>query len=80
MAEIYIKTGARMRLVKLLGEHWELSPQIMFPSLPQYNSLQTEMSTLYSTAKICDYKNPSKCDLELEPGECLSDLTRPATF
>ncbi|KAK4305028.1 hypothetical protein Pmani_023054 [Petrolisthes manimaculis] len=39
--------------------------------LEKYNSLVTDMSTIYSTAKICDYKNPKKCDLELEP-----DLTR----
>ncbi|XP_045585497.2 LOW QUALITY PROTEIN: angiotensin-converting enzyme [Procambarus clarkii] len=39
--------------------------------LEKYNDLVTEMSTLYSTAKICDYKNPKNCNLELEP-----DLTR----
>ena len=25
------------------------------------------METIYSTAKICDLKNPKKCDLSLEP-------------
>ncbi|XP_068242902.1 angiotensin-converting enzyme-like [Palaemon carinicauda] len=39
--------------------------------LKTYNHLITEMQTIYSTAKICDYKNDKKCDLTLEP-----DLTR----
>ncbi|XP_071521484.1 angiotensin-converting enzyme-like [Panulirus ornatus] len=39
--------------------------------LEKYNSLVTEMSTLYSVAKICDYKDPKICSLALEP-----DLTR----
>ena len=25
------------------------------------------MQTIYSTAKVCDYKNKNKCDLSLEP-------------
>ena len=25
------------------------------------------MSKIYSTAKICEFKNPKKCDLSLEP-------------
>nr|XP_053649845.1 angiotensin-converting enzyme-like [Cherax quadricarinatus] len=39
--------------------------------LEKYNNLVREMSTVYSTAKICDYKNPRSCKLELEP-----DLTK----
>ncbi|XP_050709659.1 angiotensin-converting enzyme-like isoform X2 [Eriocheir sinensis] len=43
--------------------------------LEQYNSIVTEMTTIYSTAKICDYKkkksNVQNCKLSLEP-----DLTR----
>ncbi|XP_064087199.1 angiotensin-converting enzyme-like [Macrobrachium nipponense] len=39
--------------------------------LEKYNHLVTEMQTIYSTAKICDYKNDKKCDLTLEP-----DMTR----
>lgn len=27
------------------------------------------MQNVYSTAKICDFKNPKKCDLNLEPGK-----------
>jgi len=27
----------------------------------------SQMENIYSTAKICDYKNSSKCDLALEP-------------
>ncbi|PSN41387.1 Angiotensin-converting enzyme [Blattella germanica] len=37
--------------------------------------LVSEMSSIYSKAKICDYKNPSKCDLSLEP-----DFTNNAEF
>ncbi|XP_023709010.1 angiotensin-converting enzyme isoform X1 [Cryptotermes secundus] len=29
--------------------------------------LVSDMSSIYSKAKICDYKNPNKCDLSLEP-------------
>ncbi|XP_042206162.1 angiotensin-converting enzyme-like isoform X2 [Homarus americanus] len=39
--------------------------------LEKYNNLVTEMSTIYSTAKVCQYKDPKSCKLELEP-----DLTR----
>ncbi|KAK7076477.1 hypothetical protein SK128_016580 [Halocaridina rubra] len=39
--------------------------------LEKYNSLLLDMETMYSTAKICDYKSKKKCDLSLEP-----DLTR----
>lgn len=28
-----------------------------------------QMSTIYATAKVCDFKNATKCDLRLEPGE-----------
>lgn len=35
--------------------------------LAKYQSIATEMQTVYSTAKVCDYKNPQKCDLELDP-------------
>ena len=34
----------------------------------QLDELVSEMSSIYSKAKICDYKNPNKCDLSLEPG------------
>ncbi|XP_045116015.1 angiotensin-converting enzyme-like isoform X1 [Portunus trituberculatus] len=39
--------------------------------LEKYNNLITEMGTIYSTAKICDYKKTGSCKLTLEP-----DLTR----
>ncbi|XP_042873559.1 angiotensin-converting enzyme-like isoform X2 [Penaeus japonicus] len=41
------------------------------PELEKYNSLETDMSTIYSTAKICDYHKHKMCNLTLEP-----DLTR----
>ncbi|KAJ9598396.1 hypothetical protein L9F63_010918, partial [Diploptera punctata] len=31
------------------------------------DELVSEMSSIYSKAKICDFKNPNKCDLSLEP-------------
>jgi hypothetical protein len=36
--------------------------------LLQLEQLVSDMSSIYSKAKICDYKNPNKCDLSLEPG------------
>ncbi|XP_069674785.1 angiotensin-converting enzyme-like isoform X1 [Periplaneta americana] len=33
----------------------------------KYDQLVSDMSSIYSKAKICDYKNPNKCDLSLEP-------------
>jgi hypothetical protein len=36
--------------------------------LLQLEQLVSDMSSIYSKAKICDYKNPNKCDLNLEPG------------
>uniref|UniRef100_A0A0P4W2J2 Angiotensin-converting enzyme n=1 Tax=Scylla olivacea TaxID=85551 RepID=A0A0P4W2J2_SCYOL len=39
--------------------------------LEKYNNLITEMGTIYSTAKICDYKKKDSCKLNLEP-----ELTR----
>ncbi|KAK5649892.1 hypothetical protein RI129_000921 [Pyrocoelia pectoralis] len=41
-------------------------------ALPEEKFLKLEkiisdMQTIYSTAKICDYKNKTKCDLSLEP-------------
>lgn len=35
--------------------------------LEKFNNVVTEMKTIYSTAKICDYKNSTSCKLELEP-------------
>lgn len=29
-----------------------------------------DMQKVYSTAKICSFKNNTKCDLALEPGDC----------
>lgn len=37
------------------------------PDLMEYKDLQANMETIYSTATICDYHDPNKCDLELEP-------------
>ncbi|XP_021941944.1 angiotensin-converting enzyme-like isoform X2 [Zootermopsis nevadensis] len=37
------------------------------PKLGKYMQLVSDMSSIYSKAKICDYKNPKKCDLSLEP-------------
>ncbi|KAK7873704.1 hypothetical protein R5R35_013236 [Gryllus longicercus] len=37
---------------------------------PRYDQLQkiiADMQTVYSKAKICDYRNKTKCDLSLEP-------------
>lgn len=36
--------------------------------LLQLEQLVSDMSSIYSKAKICDYRNPNKCDLSLEPG------------
>ncbi|XP_068203987.1 angiotensin-converting enzyme-like isoform X2 [Palaemon carinicauda] len=33
--------------------------------LKEYTRVTTEMSTIYHTAKVCSYKDPSKCDLTL---------------
>ena len=35
--------------------------------LPQFTELSTNMKKIYSTAKICDFKNNSVCDLALTP-------------
>lgn len=35
--------------------------------LEKLNSLITEMSSIYSTAKICDFKNSTNCELRLNP-------------
>lgn len=32
------------------------------------NKIVSEMASIYSTAKICDYKDSTKCNLSLEPG------------
>jgi hypothetical protein len=40
--------------------------------LLQYMQLLSGMSSIYSKAKICDYRNSSKCDLSLEPGHISS--------
>ncbi|XP_033354226.1 angiotensin-converting enzyme-like [Bombus vosnesenskii] len=36
-------------------------------SYQEYEKIVSDMENIYSTAKICDYKNRSKCDLALEP-------------
>jgi hypothetical protein len=36
--------------------------------LLQLEQLVSDMSSIYSKAKICDYRNTNKCDLSLEPG------------
>ncbi|XP_017880117.1 angiotensin-converting enzyme isoform X3 [Ceratina calcarata] len=33
----------------------------------EYERIISDMENIYSTAKICDYKNRTKCDLALEP-------------
>lgn len=33
------------------------------------------MESNFATAKVCSYKDPTKCDLSLEPGEL--DKSRP---
>ncbi|XP_015434614.1 PREDICTED: angiotensin-converting enzyme-like [Dufourea novaeangliae] len=33
----------------------------------EYEKIISDMENIYSTAKICDYKNKNKCDLALEP-------------
>ncbi|VEN60704.1 unnamed protein product [Callosobruchus maculatus] len=46
----------------------QLEEEILSPK--KYRRLKqiiSEMITIYSTAKICDYNNPSKCDLVLQP-------------
>ncbi|KAK7086686.1 hypothetical protein SK128_003261 [Halocaridina rubra] len=35
--------------------------------LTEYKTLQARMETIYSTATICDFYEPTKCDLALEP-------------
>lgn len=36
-------------------------------SYKEFQSTVSQMENIYSTAKICDYKNRSRCDLALEP-------------
>lgn len=36
-------------------------------SYKEFESTISQMENIYSTAKICDYKNKTKCDLALEP-------------
>ncbi|XP_052131090.1 angiotensin-converting enzyme-like, partial [Frankliniella occidentalis] len=36
------------------------------------DKIVSDMQNVYSTAKICDFKNREKCDLNLEPGETTS--------
>ncbi|XP_071856351.1 angiotensin-converting enzyme-like [Bombus fervidus] len=36
-------------------------------SYQEYEKIVSDMENIYSTAKICDYKNRTKCDLALEP-------------
>nr|ATU82846.1 secreted Angiotensin-converting enzyme-like protein [Pristhesancus plagipennis] len=33
----------------------------------QYNQIVADMESIYSKAKICDFNNKNKCDLDLEP-------------
>lgn len=42
----------------------------------QLDKLVSDMQNVYSTAKICDFKNPEKCDLNLEPGKHAPSLCR----
>lgn len=35
----------------------------------------SDMQTIYSTAKICDFKDKDKCDLALEPGNAQTITT-----
>ncbi|CAH1112358.1 unnamed protein product [Psylliodes chrysocephalus] len=37
------------------------------PQFKMLKKLVSDMESIYSTAKICDYKNSTKCDLLLEP-------------
>lgn len=34
----------------------------------KFSKTVADMEKIYSTAKLCDYHNSSKCDLALEPG------------
>lgn len=36
--------------------------------------LTSDMQEIYSTAKICDFYNETKCDLSLEPGKFKNKL------
>jgi len=38
----------------------------------QYETIVSEMQSIYSMAKICSFHNSSKCDLGLEPGKHLN--------
>lgn len=38
------------------------------PSALQYRKAIDEMEKVYSTAKICSFKDPGNCGLSLEPG------------
>jgi hypothetical protein len=44
--------------------------------LLQYMQLMSDMYSTYSKAKICDYREPKKCDLSLEPGYIISICVR----
>lgn len=39
----------------------------LLQSYQEYEKIVSDMENIYSTAKICDYKNRTKCDLALEP-------------
>lgn len=33
------------------------------------NKVISDMQAIYATTKVCDYRDKTKCNLELEPGE-----------
>lgn len=55
-----------------------MNTRILKDALPtlsvQYKDLQANMETIYSTATICDFNKPNKCDLTLEPGKACDNL------
>lgn len=36
----------------------------------QFHKTISDMESIYSKAKVCDFKDAEKCDLALEPGKC----------
>lgn len=40
--------------------------------LLRFNTIVNEMTENYGKVRICSYREPTKCDLQLEPGKSIS--------
>lgn len=50
-----------------ISQFLQLIEHLLLQRYQEYEKIISDMENIYSTAKICDYKNRSKCDLALEP-------------